>query len=322
MLLSLDQVRKIARKPLSAAATANAGSVLDALLRYGPRFGLDQPHRLVQFVPQIMHESGEFRFDREVWGPTPAQKRYEGRSDLGNTQPGDGRKFAGHTGMQITGRANTKAFRNWCRKHIDANAPDFLRFPCLMNTDPWEGLGPLWYWDTRNLNRYADQGDVEMITRRINGGLNGYDDRLDLLARASLVVLGYGSDEVRRFQADAKLALVDGDAGPKTRAAMHKALVAMTAGAARSDDVKSAPVVEEVPVTPPALDKPVEKTGGFWERIGQIALAGGSGFAALLGDWRVVLAIAGVSIVLGGLGILFHARIIAAVRDLKREISA
>ncbi len=52
-----------------------------------------------------------------------------------------------------------------------------------MNTDPWEGLGPLSYWSTRKLNRYADQGDVENITVKINGGLNGYDDRLALLAR-------------------------------------------------------------------------------------------------------------------------------------------
>ncbi|SDF36648.1 putative chitinase [Bosea robiniae] len=256
-------------------------------------------------------------------GPTDAQRRYEGLADLGNTQPGDGRKFAGHTAMQITGRANTKAFRDWCRKHIDASAPDFLRFPDLINTDPWEDLGPLWYWDTRNLNRFADQGDVENITVKINGGLNGYADRLALLARASLVLLGYNANDIRRFQEDAGL-VVDGSAGPKTRAALHARLLAFTAKGDQPADAASAPVVEEKPVavTPPALDKPVDKTGGFWERIGQIALAGGSRFAALLGDWRVVVAIAGASIVLGGLDILFHARIIAAVRDLKREITA
>lgn len=319
MQLSLEQVRKIARAPLSAKAVANARSVLAALEAHGAAFGLDQPHRLAQFLPQIMHESGEFRFDREVWGPTPAQKRYEGRADLGNTEPGDGRKFAGHTGMQITGRANTKAFRDWCQANIDPQAPDFLRFPELMNTDPWEGLGPIWFWSTRKLNGYADQGDVENITRTINGGLNGYDDRLALLERTSLVLLGYEPDAIRRFQQDASL-VVDGLAGPKTRAALHGRLLALSSD--RPAGSASAPVVEEKPiaVTPPSLDKPIGKTGGFWERIGQIALAGGSGAAALLGDWRVVVALAAASIVLGGLGLLFHQKIIATVKAIKQEL--
>lgn len=323
MQLSIEQVREIARKPLNAAAVANASSVLIALDRYGAGLGLDQPHRLAQFLPQVMHESGEFRFDREVWGPTEAQKRYEGRADLGNTEPGDGRKFAGHTGMQITGRANTKAFRDWCRKNIDPQTPDFLRSPDLMNIDPWEGLGPLWYWSTRNLNRYADQGDVENITRKINGGLNGYADRLALLARASLVLLGHGPNDIRRFQEEAGL-VVDGGAGPKTRAALHARLLALTAKDDQTADAAAAPVVEEKPVavTPPALDKPVAQTGGFWERIGTIALSAGSGAAALLGDWRVVLALAGASVILGGLGLVFHARIIAAVKAIKQEIAA
>ncbi len=78
---------------------------------------------------------------------------------------------------------------------IDAKAPDFVAHPELMNTDPWEGLGPIWYWAKGNptgqsLNRYADQGDVENITRKINGGLNGFADRPDYLVRVSLVMLG------------------------------------------------------------------------------------------------------------------------------------
>lgn len=323
MQLSIEQVREIARKPLIAAAVANASSVLIALDRHGRGLGLDQPHRLAQFLPQIMHESGEFRFDREVWGPTEAQKRYEGRADLGNTEPGDGRRFAGHTGMQITGRANTKAFRDWCRKHIDPQAPDFLRFPDLMNTDPWEGLGPLWYWSTRNLNRYADQGDVENITRKINGGLNGYPDRLALLARASLVLLGYSPNDICRFQEDAGL-VVDGSAGPKTRAAFHARLLALTAKADQPAEAAAAPVVEEKPVavTPPALDKPVGKTGGFWERVLTIVGSGGGLWALIFGDWRVAAVALGGVVVLAVVGLVLHARIIAAVKAIKQEIAA
>ena len=67
----------------------------------------------------------------------------EGRKDLGNTEPGDGRKFAGHTAMQITGRDSIRRFRDWCRKFIDPKAPDFVEYAELMNTDPWEGLEPI-----------------------------------------------------------------------------------------------------------------------------------------------------------------------------------
>lgn len=77
-------------EPLTAAAVANANSVLSGLAKHGATFGLDQPHRLAQFIAQIMHESGAFRYDREVWGPTEAQKRYDTRTDLGNTAALDG----------------------------------------------------------------------------------------------------------------------------------------------------------------------------------------------------------------------------------------
>src|SRR5690606_15801790 len=127
----------------------------------------------------------EFRYDREVWGPTPAQARYEDRADLGHSAAVDGEAFMfrGRTGIQITGRHNTVNFRDWCRRVIGGNVPDFEKNPDAMLTDPWEGLGPIWYWDVGNperksLNRYADRGDIEMITRRVNGGLNGYADRL------------------------------------------------------------------------------------------------------------------------------------------------
>jgi putative chitinase len=334
MTLTIDHVKKIARGKLNASAIANAKSVLLALEVAGSRFGLNQPHRLAQFLAQIMHESGEFRFDREVWGPSPAQKRYEGRKDLGNTQPGDGARFKGHTSMQITGRANTKAFRDWCRKNVDAACPDFLKQPELMNADPWEGLGPIWYWDTRKLNRLADQGDVENITEKINGGLNGYADRVTLLGRASLVLLGYAPDAVKKFQGDHAMDLIDGKPGPKTRAAMHVALVGLTAGAMAKQSVTSAPVVETVETTiieekpvavaPPAIDKPVEQTTGFWERITSIVGSGSLAGLAWLGDvdWKTVAAISGGLILLALAGLFFHNRIVNAVREIKREIAA
>jgi putative chitinase len=257
-------------------------SVLDALDRYGERFGLDRVHRSVQYLAQLMHESGDFRYDREIWGPTPAQKRYDTRTDLGNTPAadGDGKKYMGRTGGQLTGKANYQAFNDWCVKE-GLNPPDFVANPDAVNTDPWEGLVPVWYWHSRNLNRYADQGDVETITKKINGGMNGFDDRVRHLVRLSLVVLGFGPDALRQFQASKGLD-VDNDPGPKTRSALHAALVALTPGEAAKPEVTVAPVTEEKPVavTPPSMDAPWWKSK---EVLVPVATGGGltSLFAAI-----------------------------------------
>jgi putative chitinase len=208
---------------------SNLHSVVTALVKFGPQTGLDKPHRFVQYGGQLMLESGEFRWDKEIWGPTVAQKGYEGRKGLGNTRPGDGKKFAGRGPIQITGRANYHQFTRWARV-LDPKCPDFEANPELVNTDPWEGLGPIWFWRTRSLNTLADQGDTRAITKKINGGYNHADERLAYVIRLSLVTLGYRAHDVRAFQFDnlAKHKLtIDGVAGPATRAAMHKELVAL-----------------------------------------------------------------------------------------------
>lgn len=250
-----QQIRRAAKGKVDAS---NMAAVLVALDRYGERFGLDRPHRLAHFLAQVMHESGDFRYDREVWGPTPAQKRYDTRTDLGNTPAidGDGFLFRGRAGIQVTGTSNYRQFTAWCRKEIGGAVPDFVANPDAVLMDPWEGLAPIWYWATRNLNRLADQGDIETITVRINGGKNGFDDRVDRYARCALVLLGMAPDAIKQFQASKGLG-VDGDPGPKTRAALHKALVALTPGESRKAGVTSAPVIEDKPVVPVSVDKEI-----------------------------------------------------------------
>lgn len=219
--------------------------LIDALETIRDQF---KPHQFAHVLAQVMHESGGLVHDREVWGPTAAQKRYEGRKDLGNTQKGDGSKYRGYGPIQVTGRANVTEFYNWCKSR-DLNPPNFVSQPELIATSPWAGWSVVWYWSTRNLNRYADTNDIEMITRRVNGGLNGYADRLNYYDRAALVLLGYGPTEIRAFQSAAGIG-VDGISGPKTRAALHAELVKR--GGAKTDTVRNAPVV----ATPPSLEKP------------------------------------------------------------------
>lgn len=272
---------------------ANMRSMHMALEEYGPMVGLDRAHRLAQFLPQVMHESGNFKYDREIWGPTPAQARYDTRTDLGNTpaKDGDGEKNAGRGPIQLTGADNIARFYLWC-VNKGLNPPDFRKDPNLINTDPWEGLSAIWYWDTGNptgksLNRYADEGNNEQITKKINGGLNGYDDRLSKFTRVALVLLGYEPLEVKRFQKWAqqngylpkdepgKPPQVDGDDGPKTRSALHMALVQMDGlRSTQSAAVKAAPVVEETTVEVPV---PVAVTGGA-EKSGGVLTAGLVGF--------------------------------------------
>lgn len=218
----------------------NVQSVVVSLTGHGTTMGLHRPHRVAHFLAQLMHESARFKYDQEIWGPTPAQRRYEDRADLGHSSavPGEAFKFKGRSGIQLTGRYNYQQFTKWCRDKVDPDAPDFEVYPDLINTDPWEGLAPMWYWDEgsptgASLNVYADDNNIEAVTRKINGGLNGFTDRLELYVRSSLVLLGYKMDVgvVRRFQVAAGFTGRDVDdiPGQKTRTALHGQLLELPA---------------------------------------------------------------------------------------------
>lgn len=183
---------------------------------------LNEPAVLAQFLAQVMHESGGLRYVREIWGPTKAQARYEGRKDLGNTQPGDGKRFMGRDVLQVTGRANYRAMTAWVQKTFGVNV-DFEKNPELLESPEWLGIGAIWYFFAARpkLIQYCRDGNIEMVTRQVNGGLNGYADRLKWYDASALKLLGFIS--IKAFQQSAGL-VVDGVSGPKTRAAMHKAL--------------------------------------------------------------------------------------------------
>ena len=150
-------------------------------------YDIDTPARQAAFLAQIAHESGTLRWCREIWGPTPAQSRYEGRADLGNTRPGDGRRYCGRGLIQTTGRANYQQARDKLRRMVDG-VPDFEATPEELERPRWAALSAAEYWASHGCNALADAGDFERITRRINGGLNGHDDRKARWERAKAVL--------------------------------------------------------------------------------------------------------------------------------------
>ena len=139
------------------------------------------------FLAQTGHESGSLQFVRELWGPTDAQLRYEGRADLGNTLPGDGFRFRGRGLIQTTGRANYRHLRDRLRNG-GYRCPDFEQEPELLEEPQWAALSACDYWEMRKCNEAADAGNFELVTRLVNGGLNGLDDRLNRWERAKRVL--------------------------------------------------------------------------------------------------------------------------------------
>lgn len=138
-----------------------------AAVRWFPEYGImESGLRLAHFMAQLAHESGGFRYMEEL----ASGKAYEGRADLGNTSSGDGIRFKGRGPIQITGRANYRAFGRRIGIDIERH-PTLAAIPSI-------GLHlALEYWKDRSLNMLADANDIEGITRRINGGLNGLADR-------------------------------------------------------------------------------------------------------------------------------------------------
>jgi putative chitinase len=302
MSVSAQQLATIAGKPINE----NMVSIEVGLDAYGERFGLVPLHRLAHYICQLAHESGAFHYDREVWGPTPAQARYDTRTDLGNTpeKDGDGERNSGRGPLQITGGANLREFTAWVRKNVDPNGPDFFEHPELINTDPWEGVGPIWYWATRKLNAYADDNDIEMITRRINGGMNGFPDRLHWYTRTALVLAGYAPDAVKSFQIDAQRAgllpadepgkptQIDGIPGGKTRSALHMTLAKAQPVNKPAVEVKPAPVTEKVEQPVVVAPKGADKT--LWTRLNAAWLALAvpfASFGSLPTEWKVALVV-------------------------------
>jgi putative chitinase len=163
-----------------------------------PDYDINTPPRVAAFLAQCAHESGEFMFLQEnlnykaeslmrVWpryfpsmdvarqyAHKPemiANRAYGGRMGNGPEETGDGWKFCGRGLIQLTGRSNYQAFAD----SIETNIEDI---PHYLATFEGAVQSACWFWENNNLNRWADAGDMLTLTKKINGGTLGLDDRV------------------------------------------------------------------------------------------------------------------------------------------------
>lgn len=162
------------------ATPGRIAAFLPHLIAAMAEFEIETPEAQSAFLAQIAHESGSLKYVQEI----ASGIAYENRSDLGNTDPGDGMKFKGRGLIQITGRANY-------RECGEALGLDLLSNPELLEQPENACRSAAWFWDSRNLTQLAERDTLESfraITKRINGGLNGWEDRLAYWKRAKAVL--------------------------------------------------------------------------------------------------------------------------------------
>ena len=154
-----------------------AAQYLPFLNRAMAEQGITTEPRKEMFLAQLAHESGGLRYMEEI----ASGAAYEGRRDLGNTQPGDGQRYKGRGPIQLTGRAN---YREVGR----ALGLDLERNPALASRPEVGFRIAAYFWKSRGLNALADSGNFREVTRRINGGYNGLADREMYWARARAAI--------------------------------------------------------------------------------------------------------------------------------------
>lgn len=169
--------------------------IADKLNEWFPAFEIDTVQEIRHFIAQVAHESDSFNALAEY----ASGQLYEGRKDLGNTLPGDGVRFKGRGLIQVTGRS---IYIELGKKA--GNSAKFIEQPSLLETPYWATWSACVYWDSRDLNTFANMIDeteipvkrlnkslspLEYITWRINGGVNGLDQRKRFYQRAKAHIL-------------------------------------------------------------------------------------------------------------------------------------
>jgi len=172
-MITDDELRQV----MPNCAAPKRADYLPFIQQAMQEFDITSYLRETAFLAQLAHESAELRFMEEI----ASGAAYEGRKDLGNTQPGDGKRYKGRGPIQLTGRANYQKFGNLL-------GLDLINNPTIAATKEVGFRIAGLFWQSHGLNELADQQKFETITRRINGWLNGQPDRLMYYERAKKVL--------------------------------------------------------------------------------------------------------------------------------------
>lgn len=172
-MLTDDELRQIMPNCPAAKRTDYLPFIQQAM----EEFDITTYLRETAFLAQLAHESAELRYMEEI----ASGAAYEGRASLGNTQPGDGKRFKGRGPIQLTGRANYT-------KYGPLLGVDLVNDPTIAATKEVGFRIAGEFWRLNGLNQLADQQNFREITKRINGGYNGLDDRIMYYERAKLVL--------------------------------------------------------------------------------------------------------------------------------------
>jgi predicted chitinase len=162
-LITTNDMRRFAPRGKPAIISA----IVPALNTYLPQYEIDMPNRIWHFMGQAYVECDQFRTMHEY----ASGSAYEGRKDLGNTEPGDGVRYKGRGIFQCTGRANYAAYGRKLGLDL-VNNPELAAVPEVSVRIACE------YWKAKGLNGWADRNDPVMITKRINGGRNHLAERI------------------------------------------------------------------------------------------------------------------------------------------------
>ncbi|EME19329.1 glycoside hydrolase family 19 protein, partial [Rhodococcus triatomae] len=167
-LVSADKLGRILPQMPADKIAQYVAPLSDAMVRGG----IDTPIRQAAFIAQLAVESDSFRTFEEY----ASGSAYEGRSDLGNTQPGDGVRYKGRGAIQVTGRHNYEEVSKF-------TGIDFVANPDLMSAPENAFITAVWYWTSRNLNNVADGAGIVRVSELVNGGHYGLAERMANFAR-------------------------------------------------------------------------------------------------------------------------------------------
>ena len=230
--LDLDVLRAIMPRYSNATIAAKqafivesiAGSMTNILSDYQISTRL----RIAHFLAQIAHESAGFRTTEEF----ASGAAYEGRRDLGNSESGDGKRYKGRGLLQLTGRANYRELGGKIGMDLENN-PELAAEPKTSLIIACE------YWQSRKMNRLCDEDNLVAVTKKVNGGRNGLEDRANYLAKAKIALariealpmplgekptlrrgsMGPEVDDLQKLLRDkGYMIAIDGDFGPATEA--------------------------------------------------------------------------------------------------------